>query len=361
MKFIRYCRLIWSLLRSEDENKPQRRKRGNRRSRQRLVAPDRQKIHKTPDTPKIRAEEREERLRHNLRLVGLVAMGMSAAAVIFVAVRETVLKNPRLTVQEIYVTPSETPVMLTPSQIQAASGLHEGANLLSVNLRDVRDRLMLMPAISDVKVEHDFAGKITITPTQRVPVAWVKCEHLQWLPKRVSQGLLVDAEGRAIPAETMLPEYDALPVIVDDTIDQIKAGTPISSARFVAALQLMKMLVERQPRDGLILASIEAPNKFALVAHFSGGAKVTFSYDDIGPQLKRYDQFVVEAKAQKWKFRTLNLVAELNTPMTLEIAAVSKPEPKPEPKVTTRSSTRTPSTSSSRTSKGTPRNPRNNH
>jgi cell division septal protein FtsQ len=356
MKFIRYCQMIWSLLRSEDENKPQRRQRGNRRTaRQRLVAPDRQKVHKTPDTPKIRAEEQAERLRHNLRLVGLAAMVVTMGTVVFLAVRETVFNNPRLAVREIYVTPEDGHEMLTPTQIKEASGLREGENLLVVNLRDVREKLMQMPAISKVSVEHDFAGKITITPTQRRPVAWVKCDHLHWVPMRVGQGLLVDADGRAIRADTVLPEYAQLPVIDDDTIDQITLGALIVSPRFVASLDLMKQLVERQSRDGQALKSIQVKNKFALIATFDTGFTATFSYDSIGPEMKRYDQFVAAVRGREPKARAINLAAELNIPVVFEVAQVKEAPPPPTPTRTSVSSTR----SSSRSASSSSTRPRN--
>jgi cell division septal protein FtsQ len=217
--------------------------------------------------------------------------------------------------------------MLTPAQIKQAAGVREGQNLMTVNLKDVREQLLLLPAISMVTITHDFAGKVTVTPVQRVPVAWVKCEHLHWLPMRVGQGLLVDADGRAIPAETVLPDYGKLPVIVDDTIDQITAGAPIASKRFVAAMDLMKALVERQARDGRMLKSIEVKNKFALVATLSDEFKVTFSYDDIGPELKHYDQFMASARGHQWKLSTLNLAADLNIPVTFQVAEASEPPP----------------------------------
>lgn len=327
MKFVRYCQMIWSLLRSEDGNKVQRRKRGNRPTRQRLVAPDRQQIHKTPDTPKIRALESAEKLRHNLRLVGLATLVMATGSIIYFAVRETIMRNPRLVVREVYVEPGGPQDMLTPAQIKQAAGVREGQNLMTVNLKDVREQLLLLPAISMVTITHDFAGKVTVTPVQRVPVAWVKCEHLHWLPMRVGQGLLVDADGRAIPAETVLPDYGKLPVIVDDTIDQITAGAPIASKRFVAAMDLMKALVERQARDGRMLKSIEVKNKFALVATLSDEFKVTFSYDDIGPELKHYDQFMASARGHQWKLSTLNLAADLNIPVTFQVAEASEPPP----------------------------------
>lgn len=325
MDLIRHCKTLWSLLRKEDGNKAQRRKRGNRRTRQRLVPPDRQQVHKTPDSPKIRERERAEKLRHNLRLVGYATMVMATGSIVWFAVREMVMKNPRLLVREVYVTPGETQDMLTPEQIKQASGLVTGQNLMAVNLSDVRAQLASLPAVSKVTVTHDFSGKVTITPVQRVPVAWVKCEHLHYLPMRVGQGLVVDADGRAIPAETVLPEYGKLPVIEDDTIDQITSGAIITSKRFEAAMALMKALQERESRDGRQLKSIAVKNKFALEATLSGDFKVTFAYDEVAPALKRYDQFMATSRAKQWKPRTLNLAADLNVPVTFEVAQASEP------------------------------------
>ncbi len=304
---------------SNEHNQHKKQPKENRRSKARAEAAPvvRQKVvDKKADTPKLRQEQKEKRLRQNLKLVGFAACGMALLALGNAAVKETLFQNPRFSLRQIFV---ETQGMMTPMQVSHATGLIEGQNLLSVNLRDVRERLEQLPAVRSANVQRDFDGRLTVTVQQRQPVAWVKCEHLHWHPKRVGQGLVVDAEGVAIPVETITNELDELPVIADESIDQITPGAPIVAVRFVAAMKLLSLLKTREEQGGSKLQNISVPNKFALLANFADGAKVMFAYDDVEPQILRYDQFYAAARKKRWDIDTLNLVAEHNTPATFKI------------------------------------------
>ena len=310
---------------SNDDNSRQKRPKGNRKAarRSRVVTPVRQDmVDKKADTPKLRKELKEKRLRQNLKIVGFAALGMALVALGNSAVQENLFQNPRFSLRQVFV---ETEGMLSPLQITRATGLKEGENLLTVNLRDVRERLERLPAVRSAVVQRDFDGRLTVKVQQRKPVAWVKCEHLHWYPKRVAQSLVADAEGIAIPVETITSELDALPVIADETIDQISPGAPIVAVRFVNSLKLLAMLHAREESGGEKLQTISVPNKFALVASFASGVKVTFAYDDVEPQMQRYDQFYAAARMKKWDIDTLNLVAEHNTPATFKVTAQAEP------------------------------------
>lgn len=309
---------------SNDDNAKQKRPKGNRKAvRRARVTPVRQNVvDKKADTPKLRQELKERRLRQNLKIVGFAALGMALLALGNAALQENLFQNPRFSLRQVFV---ETEGMLSPQQITRATGLKEGENLLTVNLRDVRERLERLPAIRSAVVQRDFDGRLTVKVQQRKPVAWVKCERLHWIPKRVGQSLVADAEGIAIPVETITSELDALPVIADESIDQIALGAPIIAARFIASLKLLSMLRLREESGGEKLAGISVPNKFALVASFASGARVTFAYDDVEPQIRRYDQFYAAARQKKWDIDTLNLVAEHNTPATFRVTALAEP------------------------------------
>lgn len=307
-----------------DANEPKKQSKENRPSKRRArVTPVRQKVVDTKaDTPKLRQEQKEKRLRQNLKIVGFAALGMLLLALANAAVQQSLFQNPRFSLRQIFV---ETQGLLTPTQISHATGLIEGQNLLSVNLRDVRERLVRLPAVRSASVQRDFDGKLTVTVQQRKPVAWVKSERLHWYPKRVGQSLVVDAEGTAIPVETITSALDALPVIADESIDQITPGAPIVAARFSSALKLLGLIKSREESGGEKVLSITVPNRFALVAAFSSGLKVTFAYDDVEPQMRRFDQFLAEARQKKWQVSSLNLVAEHNTPAMFKVASAAVP------------------------------------
>jgi hypothetical protein len=275
------------------------------------VNPQRQPLNLEPETPAMRkrrdAEMRRSAVRWVVGLVIMVALGVLGHA----AVEETLLSNPRFTLKQVFV---ETKGMLTPQQICRATELPDGVNLLTVNLADVRTRLLNLPAVSAAEVARDFEGKLTIKVRQREPVAWVQCERLRYLPKTSGRGLLVDGQGYAIPAETVLSEFDALPIIVDESIDQVSPGAIIETPRFKSALSLLSLLKGREAANGTTLLSIAMPNDFALEAKLAGGACIVFGYNNMEVQALRFDRVIAEAKAQKWTLEKLNVIAEYNMP-----------------------------------------------
>ncbi len=309
-----------------------------------------------PESPKLREIKQIERRKKGFRLAAMILMGMSLVALGRAALNETLFQNPRFILREIKVV---TQGMLTEDQIQAACGTSVGVNLLTINLRDVRERVMQMPAVTKASVHRDFSGTVTIEATQRQPVAWVKCAKQHWLPKTPLQGLVVDAEGIAIPAMTVLPEYDALPVIEDETMEKITPGRPVTSPRFVACMKLLQELGKRQQQGGDRLLTLRVPGTtYAIEALFASQARVTFSYDDLPPQLARYDRFAAEAKQKHWTIDTLNLVAEHNIPVTFRVARSATAAPAAIPvapqvaAVTTPARTSSSSTRAARNSSG---------
>lgn len=319
----------------DEPKQPKKKKRPNSAFRSKPKAKDveRMPLDLEADSPKIRALKQAERRKQGFRKAAMLLLIIALAALGKAAVNETLLQNPRFTLQEIKV---ESPGMLSNAQIQAACGITKGTNLLTVDLSAVRERITQMPAILSASVERNFNGRLTVKATQRQPIAWVKCEPLGWNPKHPMHSLLVDADGVAIPVEVMQSEFNDLPVINDKTIPQIDAGKPITSVRFLASLKLLKALQERETktrlaseakalRDGETakeqsrLLMVTVCGRFALDASFSDDSTVTFSYDDLDQQLLRYDRFVAESRQKDWKVQSVNLVAMHNVPVNFRV------------------------------------------
>jgi cell division protein FtsQ len=288
---------------------------GRRPSGNRPVNTVKHLIELAPDSPKQREMRKEERRRRGLKLAGVVAGALALVAVGRAAVQESLFNNPRFYLKEVHV---ETQGMLTPHQIGLATELKMGQNLLTVNLQDVRARIESLPAVESASVQRDFEGKLSIHVRQRHPVAWVECKSQSWPLKVPGQGLLTDASGVAIPALSYMPEYVTLPVIRDETIrNEIQPRVAIHDTRFAAALKLVNSLHDRESQCGMKLKEVEVKHSFALQASFVDGAQIMFSHDDLDSQLARFDRFAAEALSQKWTVRSLNLVAEYNTPVVL--------------------------------------------
>ena len=339
----------------KDKNGKGRKRSGNRRVR-RIANPQRMPLDMKPDTPKIRTQKKEARRRKGLRTAAMMVMGMSLVALGNTAVQETLFKNPRFSLRQVYV---DTTGMLTPTRIIGATGLVDGVNLLTVNLRDVRERVQRLPGVRTATVQRDFDGKLEITVRQRKPIAWVRSEYMHWTPRSPAHGMLVDDEGIAIPAESITEDMLSLPEINVDTIRQADAGCAIADEKFAIALRLTKELLKRQNQGGATLKSVETSKKYAIIASFFDGAQTTFSIDNFEAQLQRYDAVFAQSRGQKFEIEKLNIIAPHVATVALKSNASSEPEPEvtsPKAKVPAPQAPR-PSTGKSSKSKGSKASP----
>ena len=307
----------------DEQNKPKAKKRRNStfRAKQKVQEVERLPLDLEPDTPKTRALKHAERRRKGFKLAAMILLGISLVALGRAAFNETLLRNPRFILQEIKV---ESVGMLTKPQIQKACGVPLGASLLTMDLSEVRERLLQQAAIRSASVQRDFNGQLTVTVQQRKPIAWIKCEPLHFIPKDPIHSLLVDEEGTAIPVAIVLPEFNELPVINDKSLDPVTPGRPVTSPKFGAAMKLLKAMKFREVRDGIKLVNIATTGKFALDATFDNGTTATFAYDDLEPQLLRYDRFVAEMLQKKWAVQNINLVAMHNVPVNFRTTKSSE-------------------------------------
>ncbi|MGV3663813.1 MAG: cell division protein FtsQ/DivIB [Prosthecobacter sp.] len=266
-----------------------------------------------PDSPVIREHEAEERRRRGFR----TAMWLIAAMIVFglgwVTWHEALEKNPQFLLKSVIVNTEGT---LTKQQLVAATGLTEGTNVLTMNLREVRDRIERLPQVKSAVIRRDYHGQLTLDVAQRMPVAWIECPRLKLMEPLSGKGCLIDAEGAPIPCEVMTKEYLAMPRIKFGGLSDATPGVPARELQVHAALSLMRELQKRDEDGHAALELIEIPNTWSLVAHFGGDAKITFGVDDLDSQLVRFDRFMHEAKERQWHVATLNLLSRINVPVT---------------------------------------------
>lgn len=270
-----------------------------------------------PDSPVIREHEAVERRRRGFR----TAMWLIAAMIVFglgwVTWHEALEKNPQFLLKAVVVNTEGT---LTKQQIVAATGLTEDTNLLTMNLREVRNRIERLPQVKSAVIKRDYHGQLMLDVVQRIPVAWIECPRLKLMEPLSGKGCLIDAEGAPVPCEVMTREYLGMPRILFPGLSDATHGKPVKEMQVHAALRLMKELQNRDESGHAALEKIEIPNAWSLTAHFSGDAHVVFCVDDLEPQLERFDRFMHEARERKWRVATLNLLARVNTPATFHEA-----------------------------------------
>lgn len=266
-----------------------------------------------PDSPVIREHEALERRRRGFRNALRLIAAMLIIGVGWVAWHEALEKNEQFMLKAVEVNTAGT---LTREQIVAATGLTTATNVLTMNLRDVRARIERMPQVKSAVIRRDYHGKLTLDVVQRIPVAWIECAKHKLMEPLSGKGCLLDAEGAPVPCEVVTKECLAMPRIQFPGLSTAEPGRPVPDFQLHSALRLMEKLQGRDADGHAKLERVEIPNAWSLVAHFSGDAKITFCVDDLDPQLVRFDRFMHEARARKWRVATLNLLPRVNTPAT---------------------------------------------
>jgi Cell division septal protein len=89
------------------------------------------------------------------------------------AVKRLFFENPDYHVQTIELQSDGT---LQREQVLKAADLHEGANIFSVNLARMRDRIQQLPQADEVEVVRKLPSEIGIRIVERKPVAWITSE-----------------------------------------------------------------------------------------------------------------------------------------------------------------------------------------
>lgn len=270
-----------------------------------------------PDSPKIREMEKEEVKRKGFKWAVGAIIVICLVALLKITVREAFLKNPQFSLRQIAV---RTEGPLTVQKIVRTTALTEGANLLTINMREIRSRLEQLPQVKHAKVSRDYAGLLTIEVKQRHPVAWIECTKLGLVAGRSSSGYLIDAEAVPFPCEVAPDAYQLLPLIRYEGLSQNAPGTPLPDLQVKSALKLVDALQKRFEQSTEELRTIEIQTPYSMIANFADKSQVTFGVDDLEFQLARLDRVRQEAHKRQWEIETLNLLARQNVPVTFRSA-----------------------------------------
>ncbi len=269
------------------------------------------------ESPKIRQMEKKAAHRKGFRwAMGIITL-ICLAALLKITLREAFLKNPQFSLRQIVV---RTEGPLTAQKIVRATALTEGANLLTINMREVRSRIDRLPQVRAVKIERDYSGILSLEVKQRQPQAWLECSRLGLTSGKSASGCLLDADRVPFPCDTVLEAYTLLPVIRYEGLSQNTPGMAIPDIQLKSALTLLDELQKRfeQGTEEVRLIDIQTP--YSMVATFADHSQVTFGIDDLDFQLARLDRVRHEARQRQWQIESLNLLARQNVPVTFRQA-----------------------------------------
>jgi cell division septal protein FtsQ len=290
------------------------------RSRRRRV---RLEVHRLEMNPETAASLREKRRRvfrwgfkfavASLLLTGLVSAGK-------IVVREAFLDSPRFSLLHLSVV---TDGSLQPSEIIAASGLHEGVNMLGISLVQVREKIEQLPEVRRAKVSRGYPGVVFLEVEQRQPVAWLECPQLRLTAGNPGSGCLLDADGFVLPSRAATAGEEALPVIRVEKLSRLAPGQCLESTEVHAALRLLRSHEASELAHSAGLRRIDASRGYALTVSFDTGLTAVLPADGFEKQLQRLARVIHESEAMRWQLATVDLLVEKNVPVTLRASAAA--------------------------------------
>ena len=253
------------------------------------------------------------------------AMGLVSKFVLFVilcaagyaggreAVRRLFFENPDYHVQTIEL---QTDGTLQREQVLKGADLHEGANIFSVNLASVRDRIQQLPQADEVEVMRKLPSEIDIRIVERKPVAWITSEKEINDPFASDAAFLVGARGVLMKQKKLLPEYLGLPLIVGCSSESLEAGKTIESPEAKTALELLRLTESSFLQTRFQIREIDISKSYCLLVTDKNRSRVIFGLTDLEEQLRRLQVFLDYCDNTKQELETLNLVAQRNIPVT---------------------------------------------
>ena len=249
-------------------------------------------------------------------------------------VRRLVFENPDYHVQTIEL---QTDGTLQREQVLKAADLHEGANIFSVNLARMRDRIQQLPQADEVEIVRKLPSEIDIRVVERKPVAWITSETEITDPFASDTAFLVGARGVLMKQKKLLPEYLGLPLIVGCSGESLEAGKTLESPEAKTALELLRLTESSFLQTRFQIREIDISKSYGLLVTDKNRSRVMFGLNDLEEQLRRLQVFLDYCDNTKQELETLNLVAQRNIPVTFTSPAAdvinNTLEPAVEPRI----------------------------
>ncbi|HEX9048091.1 MAG TPA: FtsQ-type POTRA domain-containing protein [Verrucomicrobiae bacterium] len=237
-----------------------------------------------------------------------------------------VYENPDFAIQQIDVA---TDGVIMPEQLRRWTGVKTGANLIALNLADVKKNLEMVPMIDSVSVERVLPRTLRVRVTEREAIAQVNVPHSTSSGISVSvyqldmDGVVLvplDPRVCTVPLAQVNPQ---LPVVGGVNYFQLQPGHKIELPQVQAALKLI-VAFRRSSMAGLVeLQRVDVSQPGVIVATTGQGSEITFSPDNLEQQLQRWQQIHLLGQSQQKTIASADLAVANNVPVRWMMASLA--------------------------------------
>jgi cell division septal protein FtsQ len=243
-------------------------------------------------------------------LVGSILCGIAFGA--RNALNALFFTNPDYAVKTIEVRADGT---LTRDTVLKTVGLSEGANIFSISLPQVQERLASLPQVEESHVQRILPDRVAILIQERRPVAWIVPPGSNLNAFNFANAYLVDHRGILLKTKSLASEYLGLPLIIGADTSDYLPGQPMEQEGVKAALELLHTASEILPAR-LQIQTIDVSKGYCLVVTDKQKASITFGPDRFDQQLRRLEVVLNYCDHNSKELQTVNLLAQRNIPVT---------------------------------------------
>ena len=169
-----------------------------------------------------------------------------------------------------------------------------------------------LPQVETAEVQRQLPNRLSITITERRPVAWVTAKVADD-PTAVENSFLIDVTGTVMRARTILPEYYHMPIISGVETGNLVPGQRVNTFEMQSALELVRLNADSTRFQ---VRNIDLAKGYCLVVTDQKRAHITFGLDRLEAQLARLNRLLDVIEPTGKEIQTVNLLVERNVPVT---------------------------------------------
>jgi cell division protein FtsQ len=240
-----------------------------------------------------------------------LVVGWGAWKLVRVSGRGIFSSNPQFILRQIVI--QNTGTVLSREEILQHARIRKGQNLFDVDLKAMRANLELLPEIKRVEIRRQMPDKMTISITERLPVARLAAPRdMRWETYAIdSEGFVMNLGGPG----------DSMPMITGAKISDLRVGGAVSSPEIFQALQLLQKC-EMTTLNALVdVQSIDVSRSHMLVVETADGMRLKIGLQFMEQNLRRLEFILNDARNRGLRVATADLTVDRDVPVVFRRAA----------------------------------------
>ena len=246
---------------------------------------------------RVNSVRRRRRMARRVRYVvgGLAALVVLGATIEAAALGAAwIARSSRFAVTSIEVTGQSR---LTRNDIVTAAGISPGANLFTLDPREIVARLETLPQIRRAEVIRTFPDRVTLVVEERRPFTVVHAERLHWIDE---EGVSLGVESRAVALST--------PVLSGLRAEDLGVnGQRGASERANVAIALLHLLLRSKSSLLGQISEIDVSHPDGPVLYTVDGVEVRLGKDDWEARIGRLQGVLAQLGAARETATSIDL------------------------------------------------------